>query len=84
MTSTIGVFDRSYTFGDGGAMFSEVRSALQSTDAVMKDFVGGLGGRDVTVKNMEWIFEDLLRISADGRADRAVEWIGLKDGTGRW
>lgn len=84
MASTIGVFDRSFTFGDGGAMFNEVRSALQPGDTVLKDYVGGLGGRDVTVKNMEWIFDDLLKISAAGKADRKVEWIGLKDGTGRW
>ncbi|MDW5563683.1 MAG: pyruvate ferredoxin oxidoreductase [Methanomassiliicoccus sp.] len=84
MTTTIGVFDRSYTYGDGGAMFNEVRSALQSTGSVMKDYVGGLGGRDVTVKFIEWIFDDLLRIAEAGKADRTVEWVGLKDGTGRW
>jgi len=84
MTSTIGVFDRSYTFGDGGAMFNEVRSALQPGDSMVKNYVGGLGGRDVTVKYIEWIFEDLLKISAAGKVDRVVEWVGLKDGTGRW
>ncbi|MBI0584066.1 MAG: pyruvate ferredoxin oxidoreductase [Methanomassiliicoccus sp.] len=84
MTGTIGVFDRSYTFGDGGAMFNEVRSALMGYDSVMKNYVGGLGGRDVTVKHMEWIFDDLLRISVAGKADRQVEWVGLKDGSGRW
>jgi pyruvate/2-oxoacid:ferredoxin oxidoreductase alpha subunit len=84
MTGTVGVFDRSYTFGDGGAMFNEVRSALQLTDSVLKDYVGGLGGRDVTVKNMEWIFDDLLKVAAEGKVDRSVEWVGLKDGTGRW
>lgn len=84
MTSTVGVFDRSYTFGDGGAMFNEVRSALQPGDSMVKNYVGGLGGRDVTVKYIEWIFEDLLKISAAGKVDRVVEWVGLKDGTGRW
>ncbi len=84
MSHTIGVFDRSYTFGDGGAMFNEVRSALQGHEVIIKDYVGGLGGRDVTVKNIEWIFEDLLKISKGGRVDRPIEWVGLKDGTGRW
>jgi len=84
MARTIGVFDRSYTFGDGGAMFNEVRSALQPMDSIIKDYVSGLGGRDVTVKYMEWIFDDLLRIAAEGKVDRTVEWVGLKDGTERW
>jgi pyruvate/2-oxoacid:ferredoxin oxidoreductase alpha subunit len=84
MSNTIGVFDRSYTFGDGGAMYNEVRSALQGHEAVIKDYIGGLGGRDVTVRNMEWIFEDLLGISKNGKVDRPIEWVGLKDGTGRW
>jgi pyruvate/2-oxoacid:ferredoxin oxidoreductase alpha subunit len=84
MARTIGVFDRSYTFGDGGAMFNEVRSALQPMDSIIKDYVSGLGGRDVSVKYMEWIFDDLLRIAAEGKVDRTVEWVGLKDGTERW
>jgi len=79
----IGVFDRSYTFGDGGAMFNEVRSALHGSDNLIKDYVLGLGGRDVTVRNMEWIFEDMLRVAREG-VDRKVEWVGLRDGTGRW
>ena len=33
---------------------------------------------------MEWIFDDLLRIAAEGKVDRTVEWVGLKDGTERW
>jgi pyruvate/2-oxoacid:ferredoxin oxidoreductase alpha subunit len=84
LSNTIGVFDRSFTFGDGGAMFSEVRSAMQGTDALIKDYIGGLGGRDVTAKHIEWIFEDLLDISKNGRRGRSVEWVGLKDGTWRW
>jgi pyruvate/2-oxoacid:ferredoxin oxidoreductase alpha subunit len=79
----VGVFDRSFTFGDGGAMFNEVRSALHGSDNAVKDYVLGLGGRDVTVDHMEWIFDDLLKMARDGR-DRQVEWVGLRDGSGRW
>lgn len=79
----VGVFDRSYTFGDGGAMFNEVRSALHGSDNVIKNYVLGLGGRDVTMQLMEWIFKDMLSVAEKG-LDRKVEWVGLKDGTGRW
>lgn len=79
----VGVFDRSYTFGDGGAMFNEVRSALHGTDSIVKNYIGGLGGRDVTAAHMEWIFRDMLEVAERG-LDRKVEWVGLKDGPGRW
>ena len=79
----VGVFDRSYTFGDGGAMFNEVRSAMHGSDNIVKNYVGGLGGRDVTVAHMEWIFRNMLDI-ADNGLDRKIEWVGLRDGSGRW
>ena len=79
----VGVFDRSYTFGDGGAMFNEVRSALHGSNNIMKNYVGGLGGRDVTAAHMEWIFRNMADI-ADRGLDRKIEWVGLRDGSGRW
>jgi len=82
----IGVFDRSYTYGFGGAIFSEVRGALYShgRDVKIKGFVGGLGGRDITESELEKVFEDLLTIYHTGRMDREIEWVGLKDGSWRW
>ncbi|NLI73386.1 MAG: pyruvate ferredoxin oxidoreductase [Euryarchaeota archaeon] len=79
----IGVFDRSYTFGDGGAMFNEVRSAMHGSDNIIKNYVGGLGGRDVTAAHIEWIFRNMLDILDNG-LDRKIEWVGLRDGSGRW
>lgn len=79
----VGVFDRSFTFGDGGAMYGEVRSALKDHENVMKNYVLGLGGRDVSMDNMRWIFNDLIEV-AKGRASPKVEWVGLRDGSGRW
>ncbi len=79
----VGVFDRSFTFGDGGAMFNEVRSAMHGSDNIMKNYVGGLGGRDVTAAHMEWIFRNMIDIGERG-LDRKIEWVGLRDGSGRW
>lgn len=86
MVSMLGVFDKSYTMGQGGAFFQEIRNALyrEGENIPVKNYIGGLGGRDVTKKNIIWIFEDLLKLNKKGKVDRLTEWVGLKDGSGRW
>ena len=83
---TVGVFDRSYTFGQGGAIFGEVRNALfpVASQVKIKGYIGGLGGRDVTENDFEKIFEDLLSISNGAKLGKEVEWVALKDGSFRW
>jgi len=86
MVSMLGVFDKSYTMGQGGAFFQEIRNALYSEgeNIPVKNYIGGLGGRDVTKRNLIWIYEDLLKLNREGKVDRLMEWVGLKDGSGRW
>jgi len=83
---TIGVFDRSYNYGRGGTIFGEVRNAVypESGGVKLKGYIGGLGGRDVTETDMERIFNDLLAISAKGKMEKEIEWVGLRDGSMRW
>ncbi|HUL39728.1 MAG TPA: hypothetical protein VLU38_05495, partial [Methanomassiliicoccales archaeon] len=83
---TIGVFDRSYTFAQGGAIYGEVRNALYplAADVKVKGYIGGLGGRDLTESEFEKMFEDLLSISKGGSMVKDVEWVALKDGSWRW
>jgi pyruvate/2-oxoacid:ferredoxin oxidoreductase alpha subunit len=84
--SVMGVFDRSYTYGYGGAMFSEVRGALysMSKEIKVKGYIGGLSGRDLTEVDLENVFEDLLALHRTGRMDHEIEWVGLKNGSWRW
>jgi len=83
---TIGVFDRSYTFAQGGAIYGEVRNALYplASDVKVKGYIGGLGGRDITEAEFEKMFEDLLAIARSGSMTKDVEWVALKDGSWRW
>jgi 2-oxoisovalerate ferredoxin oxidoreductase alpha subunit len=75
----LGVMDRCYTFGDGGAFFTEVKSALyQLKDRpAVKNFVAGVGGRDITVKTVEKLYDNLFKIRSTG-LDAEKEWIDLK------
>ena len=71
----IGVVDRSYTFGPLGAAASEVGAALYGTASrpILRDFVAGLGGRDVTPATVREIARSLL----EGGGPE-VGWTGLR------
>jgi len=72
----IGVLDRSYTFGHGGAIFTELRSAAfnRSKSTRIKNYIAGLGGRDITPDILEAIFHDLLNSTEDASE---IAWVDL-------
>jgi len=71
----IGVLDRSFTFGAAGAAYTEVAGALYgaSRRPLLRDYVAGLGGRDVTPATIRLAFEYLLNDEGP-----EVTWLGLK------
>ncbi len=79
------VLDRSYTFGASGAMFSEVKASVYSCPKrpVMKNYIAGLGGRDITPKILERIFEDIQVVAKRGAEDD-VEWVDVSGLPRRW
>ena len=81
----IAVLDRSYTFGAAGAMFTEVKASVYSCQKrpVMKNYIAGLGGRDITPKILERIFEDIQVIAKRGAEDE-VEWVDVAGLPRRW
>ncbi|MBG0765396.1 MAG: pyruvate ferredoxin oxidoreductase, partial [Tissierellales bacterium] len=75
----IGVYDRSAGLGgEGGPLWSETCTLMRGQDSDIRHYVGGLGGRDVTVANIEKIYNELLNIY-NGKTDNHTEWIDLKD-----
>ncbi len=83
-TSMLGVVDRSYSFGPGADLYAETKSVLYSHSSVpVKDYVIGLGGRDVTPEILRRVFDDMLSIAKEGVVDKEVEWVGLH-GDERW
>jgi len=81
----LAVLDRSYTFGATGAMFTEVKAAVGSSQKrpVMKDYIAGLGGRDITPKVIEKIFEDIL-MHRKRDEETEVEWVDVAGLPRRW
>lgn len=78
----IGVIDKDISFGYEGTIFTNVNSALAKTDNSLfkKNFIGGLGGRDITKAEIEKMFMDLLDGIA-GKEQESVQFFNLKVAT---
>jgi pyruvate/2-oxoacid:ferredoxin oxidoreductase alpha subunit len=83
MVGAIGVVDRSYTFGYQGPIACEVQGALYPVKdrPALKNYIVGIGGRDITPEILEKLFEDALKLKA--KKHEELEWIGVK-GVGGW
>jgi pyruvate ferredoxin oxidoreductase alpha subunit len=80
----VGVIDRDYSFGspfNSGVVANEVRTALYSTPGPkppVLGFISGLGGREVTVPDVEKITESVYA-AASGKSVPLTQWIGLRE-----
>ena len=75
------VLDRALSFGGpGGPVCSEVKSALYQSDRRPKivSFVGGLGGRDISVAGFEEIVKRGIEISRTG-STQEFEIFGVRE-----
>jgi len=77
----LGVFERAYAFGYAGPFMAEIGGALYNTDVriPIKNYLLGLGGRDVRTKHVRAIFNNLEKVANEG-LDQEVKWFGLLDG----
>jgi pyruvate ferredoxin oxidoreductase alpha subunit len=82
--SAVGVIDRDYSFGSpylGGVVAGEVRNALYPSPGKkppVLGFIAGLGGREVTVPDVEKITAAAFR-AAQGKSEPLTQWIGLRE-----
>ncbi len=68
--SSLVIIDRNISMGMEGVVSSEVKSSLHGMDSEVRGFIAGLGGRDVTYKDIEKIVE----MAKKGKSG----WYGLK------
>ena len=66
----LAVIDKDISFGAGGAVYMDVKAAL---DNETYGFIIGLGGRDITPIDIEEIIEKTDNPTKD------IEWIGLRE-----
>jgi pyruvate ferredoxin oxidoreductase alpha subunit len=74
------VFDRCISFGGpGGPVYSEIKSALYGLTGAPKvvGFVGGLGGRDMSVKDFEYVFDRGREVAENG-SEELFETVGVR------
>ncbi len=76
----VAVLDRSESFGEGGPLFLEVRSALYDleTRVPLVNYIYGLGGADVRLELIERVFSDLSDIAAGNAAPGALQYLGTR------
>lgn len=72
------VFDKNMSYGSEGATCSEIKAALYGNycDAVIKNFIVGLGGRDVKAKELaDAVRRSLSSLSQGKLNNEDPEWI---------
>jgi pyruvate/2-oxoacid:ferredoxin oxidoreductase alpha subunit len=71
----VAVIDRDFSPGCGGIFAQEIKSVLQGTQPSLPvyEFIAGLGGKDVTDKDIERITEQTHNLPKPGEST----WIGL-------
>ena len=73
----VAVLEKDISFGNEGTVFTNVNSALHSAGVTVPayNFIGGLGGRNISHQNIIEIFEKIQ----SGAASR-VNFIGIEEG----
>lgn len=77
----VGVMDRSDTMSTlGGHLYNDARSILYKSDKqpLMKNYIYGLGGRDISIEEIEAIYEQLFDIQKSGEVDKDVVYFGVR------
>lgn len=74
----VGVFDRAVSYGVAGPSFIEFRNAAYGLNVPSMNFIGGLGGRDVSTADIRFMYERLLETAKSGKVKREITWIGTR------
>lgn len=75
----IAVVNRAISYGIGAPLSSDVAVALYNAShkPILLNFIAGIGGRDVTPKDIMAIFGKAEKVIKEGRIEHEIEWIGL-------
>ena len=75
---SIGVIDKNVCFGWGtGVLYVELSAALKDLPIPIVDFIGGLGGSDITFDHFEFAMDKTIQASKEEPSEK-VYWFGLE------
>jgi len=69
----VGIIDRAVSYGNYGPFFTEVRAAMYGSDCPIYGFIAGLGGRDVSISDIENMVDHMQNNEPSN-----LIWIGVK------
>lgn len=75
---SIGVVDRSISFGFDGTVFSEVKSSLYGSNAKLANYIVGLGGRDVPKSLITEMYNKLFKLAKGEDGEKEVQFLGMR------
>ena len=80
----VAVIDRDYSYGspaNGGVRFNEVRSAMYpaTNHPHILNFIAGLGGREVLVRDINEIVDTTQRAIDTGKIEEETTWIAVRE-----
>jgi pyruvate ferredoxin oxidoreductase alpha subunit len=67
----VGIIEKDISVGNEGALYTEIKAALYGSGCSTKlsGYIAGLGGKDITPKNMESVFEKIRQ------GKTGTEWV---------
>ncbi|MDM8534602.1 transketolase C-terminal domain-containing protein [Clostridiaceae bacterium HSG29] len=75
----VGIIDKNMSFGYEGTIFTNINSSLlQLANAPTSiNFIGGIGGKDITKNNIKEAFESLLKV-ANGEKEDRIQYMNVR------
>src|SRR6266403_670829 len=82
--SALGIIDRDYSFGSpfhSGVVANEIRASLYNADTrpPLLSFICGLGGREVTLEDVNKAVDMCYAAAKSGKADAKTHWLGVRE-----
>jgi 2-oxoisovalerate ferredoxin oxidoreductase alpha subunit len=74
-------FDRGVSYGFGGPVANDIRSTMYHTEyrPMIKSYIGGLGGRDMTISDIKDVILDTFKAVESGDLGPEETWNDLKE-----
>ncbi|MFW9975649.1 MAG: pyruvate ferredoxin oxidoreductase [Candidatus Thorarchaeota archaeon] len=74
-------YDRGVSYGFGGPVANDIRSSMYHTNhrPMIKSYIGGLGGRDVTIPAIKAVILDTYKAVESGELGPEETWNDLKE-----